>query len=390
MLILAHLGSTPSLSVAELRAVLPGVQMRDHGPQWVVFEAAELPRIDLFGGTIRFVDLGDGLPVSKPALTSRIAQIVADAATTGRVEFGCTVVAGELNLGKIGMLVKGLLQAQGVKSRFTASKRGILATGLVRSRAIVEVVLAATDAGFLVGRTVAVQDPKAYVFRDTVKPARNLRRGMLPPKLAQILLNLASPSDPAQVVLDPFCGTGTVLLEGMVQGRPMLGSDIDPVAVHEAQTNLAWFSKILQRELPEEMVRVADARDLPRTEGLGGIATEGTLGELMEARPNAVQVHETHRVLASIYQPFFHRAALLLPSGGAIAMTLPAYRGPAGHVLFPTEQFRDLLPPTLIFDPLLPDDVARGFLPRLTPRGGIIVDRPDQFVGREVIRLRKR
>ena len=38
-------------------------------------------------------------------------------------------------------------------------------------------------------------------------------------------------SSPGQTVLDPFCGSGTTLVEGLVAGRAVVGTDIDPLSV---------------------------------------------------------------------------------------------------------------------------------------------------------------
>ena len=42
-------------------------------------------------------------------------------------------------------------------------------------------------------------------------------------------------SQPGQDVLDPFCGSGTVLVEAMAAGRKAVGSDASPLAVIIAQ-----------------------------------------------------------------------------------------------------------------------------------------------------------
>ena len=54
-----------------------------------------------------------------------------------------------------------------------------------------------------IGRTLACQDIDAYSHRDTAK-SRDMIVGMMPPKLTQIMLNLAL-SDKYQTVYDPFC-----------------------------------------------------------------------------------------------------------------------------------------------------------------------------------------
>src|SRR5260370_39197921 len=46
-------------------------------------------------------------------------------------------------------------------------------------------------------------------------------------------------SEPGDLVLDCFCGSGTLLVEAAVLGRHALGTDVDPLAawVSEAKTN---------------------------------------------------------------------------------------------------------------------------------------------------------
>lgn len=59
-------------------------------------------------------------------------------------------------------------------------------------------------------------------------------KGKFYPQLAKSLLNLAC-VEPGEVVLDPFCGSGTVLLEGFLNGLKGYGCDLNPLAVKIAQ-----------------------------------------------------------------------------------------------------------------------------------------------------------
>jgi SAM-dependent methyltransferase len=61
----------------------------------------------------------------------------------------------------------------------------------------------------------------------------------LPSRLARGLVNLVLPS--ARSVLDPFCGTGSILLEAQALGLQTHGVDISAKMVHIAQHNLAHF-----------------------------------------------------------------------------------------------------------------------------------------------------
>ena len=53
---------------------------------------------------------------------------------------------------------------------------------------------------------------------------------------------------PEDLVLDPFCGTGTTLVEAKKNGIPSLGCDAHPFAalVSEVKTNWAIDTKLLQ------------------------------------------------------------------------------------------------------------------------------------------------
>lgn len=390
--LLFHLGSAPALSLAELMAAVPGFSPAHIGRGWCVAEVASVPNIDALGGTVRIADVGDAATVSTSELENTIVRLLTAQRHEGRVEFGITVLEGELALRQLGMRIKDAVQALGPKARFVSSGHREMVTVVVRTKKVTEIVVAKVAGRWVVGVTVAVQDPNAYTLRDTVKPARNLQRGMLPPKLAQMLLNLASPP-PGSTILDPFCGTGTVLLEAIVQGRhrtgQIRGSDIDPVAVAESQRNLAWYSIIRSQAFPPEWVTQADAAQLPDMDNLGAIATEGTLGPLLSAVPNAAQLDDTWEELSRIYKPFFSWAGRMLLPGARLLLTLPVFHIGTKREEFPKQRFDRLLPAMLSLVPLLTADLAKQAGGALTARGGIVADRPDQFVGREVVMLRR-
>ena len=56
-------------------------------------------------------------------------------------------------------------------------------------------------------------------------------------------------SKPGDVILDPFCGSGTLLVEALVAGRSGIGADIDPVAVFVSRTKTSPIPpKLIERE----------------------------------------------------------------------------------------------------------------------------------------------
>lgn len=66
----------------------------------------------------------------------------------------------------------------------------------------------------MIGQTVWVQDIDAYSQRDMGRE-RSMVVGMMPPKLAQMMINFATKGDKKLQIWDSFCGLGTTLIESI-------------------------------------------------------------------------------------------------------------------------------------------------------------------------------
>jgi tRNA G10 N-methylase Trm11 len=91
------------------------------------------------------------------------------------------------------------------------------------------------------GKTIAIQDLEGYIERDMQRPYSDIEMGVLPPKLARMMVNFCSLKE--GVIWDPFCGSGTVLMEAGVLGYNFLGSDIDEKALHYTEENIKWLNE---------------------------------------------------------------------------------------------------------------------------------------------------
>lgn len=80
------------------------------------------------------------------------------------------------------------------------------------------------------------------------------RQGALRPTVAAAMVQLAGV--PSGVLLDPCCGSGTILREALEVGWEAVGGDLDPSAV-----------KVARRNVPAVRVRLGDARNLVEDEG---------------------------------------------------------------------------------------------------------------------------
>jgi SAM-dependent methyltransferase len=84
------------------------------------------------------------------------------------------------------------------------------------------------------------------------------RPGALRPTLAAAMVRQAGPppGSPPGLLLDPCCGSGTVLAEGIAAGWTVYGSDVDAGAV-----------KIAKRNVPKAHIGVGDVHHIDREDG---------------------------------------------------------------------------------------------------------------------------
>ena len=243
-----------------------------------------------------------------------------------------------------------------------------------------------------IAKSVAIQNIDAYSARDFEKPFRDARMGMLPPKLAQMMINFAdgaSDNNSAKFVFDPFCGSGTILLEAILQGKQAIGSDIDTRAVEGTKKNIEWLKENFKNTLKIAHGDKADsitaevfqrdiakitAKDLPKE--VDAIVTEGYLGlpasRIIPSEERAKRFDE----IATLHSSWLGNLKNILPKESfknlTIVLTLPAFAiGNNKHDFFPN--------PKEFF----------GFLGyKILNKEVLVYDREDQFIAREIVILK--
>jgi tRNA (guanine10-N2)-dimethyltransferase len=114
-----------------------------------------------------------------------------------------------------------------------------------------------TEKKFIFGLKLAEIPAKPFVER---RPRKRpfFHPSAMQAKLARCMVNLAEPKTGA-LVLDPFCGTGTMLIEAALVGCRGVGMDIQRRMAKGTVRNLGHF------KIEPEGVVVADAQALPLT-----------------------------------------------------------------------------------------------------------------------------
>ena len=100
------------------------------------------------------------------------------------------------------------------------------------------------------GKVLFCPDRGAYDLRNPGK-RDFFHPGVMMPRMARTLINLTCAKN-GDLLLDPFCGTGGILIEAEMLGMRSLGSDFDPMMICGSRQNVTSSDLML-----------ADATDLP-------------------------------------------------------------------------------------------------------------------------------
>jgi tRNA (guanine10-N2)-dimethyltransferase len=117
--------------------------------------------------------------------------------------------------------------------------------------------------------------------------------GVMMPRMARALVNIARARS-GDILLDPFCGTGGILIEADLLGMHAIGSDFDPLMIDGCRRNLQSASLML-----------ADAAHLPFADhSLDSVVTDFPYGQSVCIRKAdsmdqlyAASIEEIRRVL---------------------------------------------------------------------------------------------
>jgi len=227
---------------------------------------------------------------------------------------------------------------------------------------------------FLVARTMANQNLRNYVLRDREKDFRDARMGMLPPKVAQILLNLANP-EWTDTVIDPFCGSGTLNIEAAITGFKTIGSDLDAKRTQKGKENFDQMAEKFRYETGAGEFFAGDAIQFPLAKAKGVIATEGFLGDVFEKHATDKSISNESQIIVRLWEKLLTH--LENSEVHTIVFCLPAWKF-QGHTISISEK-------------LFAKIGKSSYIPSALFNGKrtFLYARPDSFVMREICVLQK-
>jgi len=334
-------GRQPLISLAEIQALYDKAA-RLVGKKLVFFEINEddekniSPDINRLGGSLklgRFFDTD----------FSKLAKFLATAHPEGKITLGISDFSKQKKSGlakQKSMELKRSLARMGRSVRVITSNEPEISSATAHHNQLGE--KAGCFEIFLIDREIylslGTQNITAYTERDQARPARDAKVGMLPPKLAQILINLCGKLPEGARVLDPFCGTGVVLQEAAIMGYTPYGTDLNERMVEYSKKNLSWLFNERNRKrfkiLPDliqkkdqilNAISMGDATNFTWEGEIDAVVFEGYLGAPMSKPPVDIKFKTEKAKCREIAMGFLKNITPQIKSGTPVVMALPAW-----------------------------------------------------------------
>jgi SAM-dependent methyltransferase len=393
------LGRQPALGLAELESL--------YGAEHVASLSTGVASLDLAAEQIDFSRLGGStrLATIVAVIPSKLWKDTEKQLAKAAVELASQLPEGKLQLGlsaynipitpaklnATGLTLKKILRGKTGRSvRVTPNPELELNTAQVLHNHLtgatgLELLVIASESGqTIIARTVSVQDIESYTRRDRNRPKRDARVGMLPPKLAQVLVNLAAgqiedgdqnAENVGKVLLDPFCGTGVALQEAMLMGYSVYGTDLEPRMIDYSRANLDWLIETTDGLQSEILLEPGDATTYQWNPAPNFVASETYLGRPFTERPSAEVLAQTVSEVNLILKKFLRNIHGQLAPGTRLCLAVPAWQITSGQFkhLPLVDQLNDLGYNRLSFEHIRDED--------------LLYYREDQIVARQLLIL---
>ncbi len=320
---IAVLGSHPRLSLAELARAHSDVSA--HNDATAVFEGAYATGL---GGSSKVAEVIDEIPITDtPGIESHLLEHMASYmdGRTGKLPFGISIYGGTWPRYKdLCLRVKKRLRNEGFKPRAVFDRGQTLNSAQVLYNRLdeyaSEILVSIGRERTYIARTVWVQDVDALSKRDMQRPCRDMETGMLPPKLARIMVNLTGGS----YVFDPFCGSGVVLQEALLTGKRAAGSDVNPDMIECTRSNLAWLEREFAAESAQSL-EASDVRTVTVPADVDAVTGEMYLGPIMTREAPRSRLDQLADEADTLLGETLQRLQFQLPAGTPVCLAVPSW-----------------------------------------------------------------
>ncbi len=346
-------GAFPEISFAELHSVLLAFgltkkYLTKYGDSVFLLNVDKKLTVEL-AMTI-FSRLGGAVRIGE--IVEDIDSFEMNSQQKSKITFGISILGNTERtdssfLKKLANNIKRKLKENSTSSRFILPKDRELslnAAQVIKNSILsegFELLLIRNGNQEIYGKTLDIQDLEGFVSRDIQRPESNHEMGTLPTKLARMMVNLTGLK--GGTIWDPFCGSGTILMEAAVLDFNFLASDIDSRAVIDTDNNIKWLledgqitNKTLYQAFQFDILKPNPdiVNKLKNTE-INAIVCEPYMGP---PQTRVLSVEYANKLLGDVkalYKKLFDLIDIKLQKRGIkIVMIVPSYKTDKGWITF--------------------------------------------------------
>lgn len=386
------IGQTPALSIAELLPTIRSYNVIAGNREYLLLETNHIDNaqdfLDHLGGTIKMYEI----------FPSHISpdDILQNHKTSGKLSYAINIYGKQDRLYQKNLILKAKqnLKNQDISCRFVNKDfKNTTSVQSFHERLVtkgIEIGIFVEQGKNFIGKLIAVQNIESYSHRDYDKPGRNMKVGLMPPKLAQMMINLSC-LEQGKTIYDPFCGTGGLLMEAFIMGYKIFGSDVSASVIEQAKINLDWcVKKYSIKPYILNNIFIQDATLFNKSPfRFDAIVTENYLGPVLshELTEEAFFRMEDH--LQHIYIPFFQKLISHINNSIPVVVCFPVFY--INNKAFPVRNTLAKIEALgYTASALVPLHIQEKTNIFTTERNSIIYHREGQLVGREIFRLFKK
>lgn len=169
--------------------------------------------------------------------------------------------------------------------------------------------------------TIFCSYPKEFAIKDKRRPVIKEKHNTSF-RLASIMVNLLGLKE-NKTIVDPFCGTGTFLIEGLIKGYNVIGIDNNKEMVYASNKNLDWAKSYFKIKKEFKVIEgdsskvkfVADA-----------CVFEPYMGDFIKRLPSADRAKKTVNELNKLYFDIFKNLNKCLKSKSKVVCIFPEFK----------------------------------------------------------------
>lgn len=373
-------GRIPELSLAELESLYGDDAVTPLGDHALVDAEVDFSRL---GGSIKMakqlavvesINPQKVFDYARKSLNEYIGYM-----PDGKIKLGVSLYGLDMPLQKQNanvLTLKKVLKKAGRSVRAVPNTEPALSSAQtyhnsMTSKVGLELVFIADGTRTHIGHVTHVQDIDSYSARDRGRPKRDAFVGMLPPKLAQTIINISIgqqatsatgdsrrggsqntlsqtnilgadresgpvdsdlrgntagiSNDGSRTILDPFCGTGVILQEAALMGYSVYGTDVSEKMVRFSRDNLNWAIEKFKIHVDRQL-EIADATTHTWRQPISAVACEGFLGQPIGGqKPTPERLEHIMHECQTIMRGFLENISGQLTPGTRLCVAVPAW-----------------------------------------------------------------